>query len=668
MQLTQALHKLQAQILRKIKMKIVLKISFVLLCFITSNFSAQEHLTSLGANINLIHHNPSKSPDKNYLNKIAAVSDTLPFFEDFYYAPNSPFPSGNHWTDSSVYVNTGFAIAPPSIGVGTFDGLNRKGYPYNISAPAAVSYAADTLTSRSINLYTQSSYVYSPADSIGLTFLYQRQGFGENPYASDSLILDFYKPLYPVVNGTVTTYGYWFRVWSTRGLNNPPSYDSAFKRAFIRIVDTAYFHDGFKFRFRNKSNGSGNVDHWHVDYINLKKNYSRTDTVYNEVAFGYMPRPILKNYSSMPYYQYNSLEMGSKFSNFIRNNNVGATKNTNYEYSILNSAGAVLSNYGSGSSNTGNANPFATRGWDSVLTHKNPPVNYTFTPMTDTCYFYVKHVIGSTPDAWRYNDTIYQRLEFNNFYAYDDGSAEAAYYLNQPSSKMALRYTLNVTDTVRALDIFFTPFYDGNLVQGSTFRMYIWSDGGGKPGTVIRKDSLMLPKYLKVGHNQLPRYFFTSPVILGPGTYYFGIQQSSNQPLYLGIDRNFDHSNALYYDVIGYWQQSAIKGSMMIHPIVGPAAHALVGINETQQLPEQGLIKIYPNPANEKITVVSSRLNPNTDYIIELYNILGSQIINTTLTNGIGELTVSDYPAGLYFVVLKQNNSVLSQQKLIITR
>lgn len=631
------------------------------------NSFAQEFIAPLKGNLNLYHYN-LKPQQKNASQKLTAVNDTLPFFEDFYYAPNSPFPTNKHWMDSSVYVNTGFGIAPPSIGVATFDGLNKQGYPYNITAPTQVSYAADTLTSRTINLYTQSSYTFSPADSLGLTFLYQRQGFGENPFASDSLIVDFYKPLYPVISGTNTTYGYWFRVWSTRGLNTPPTADSAFKRAFIRITDTAYFHDGFKFRFRNKSNGSGNVDHWNVDYINLKKNYYRTDTVYNEVAFGYMPRPILKNYSSMPYYQYNSLEMGSKFSNFIRNNNVGVTKNTNYEYSVLNSAGTVLSNYGGSASNTGNANPFVTRGWDSVLTHKNPPVNYTFTPMTDSCYFYVKHVISSTPDVWRYNDTIYQRLEFNNFYAYDDGSAEAAYYLNQPGSKTALRYTLNVTDTVHALDIFFDPFIDGNLVTNSTFRMYIWNDGGGKPGTVVRRDSAMLPRYLKLGRNQMPRYFFTSPVILGPGTYYFGMQQTSNQPLYVGMDRNFDHSNALYYDVSGYWQNSAIKGSLLIHPIVGPTIRAAVGINEIKSTPKEGLIKVYPNPANEQITVTANGLNEKNNYKIELYNTIGSLVKTEEFTNGKVLLNISELQAGLYFVVLKENNTTLSQQKFLITR
>lgn len=653
----------------KNKMNRLVKISFILLCFISGNSFAQEALKPLGGNINLIHYNPGQSLDKNYLNKVAAVNDTLPFFEDFYYAPNSPYPTGNHWTDSSVYINTGFALAPPSIGVASFDGLNRKGYPYNLSASPVVSAAADTLTSKPFNLLTQSGYTFSPADSIGLTFLYQKAGFGENPEVNDSLILEFYKPLYPVVTGTVTNYGYWFMVWSKRGTNSPTVGDSTFKRAFVRIKDTAYFHDGFKFRFRNKATTSGSVDHWHLDYINLKKNYFLTDTVYNEVAFGYMPRPILKNYSSMPYYQYNASEMGLKFSNFIRNNAVGVVKNTNYEYSIHDASGTMLSSYGAGASNTGNANPFVTRGWDSVLTHKNPPVNYTLSPMTDSTFFYVKHVISSNPDVWKYNDTIYQRLEFNNYYAYDDGSAEAGYYLNQPGAKTAVRYSINVTDTLHAMDIYFDPIVEGNLVQAFSFRMYVWEDGGGQPGIVKLKDSLVYPKYLQIGHNKMPRYFLTSPLILSPGTtYYFGVQQTSSQKMNIGFDRNFNHSNTLFYDVTGTWQQSAIPGSIMIHPVMGPAARALVGINETANQPKEGLIKVYPNPANDKLFIATSGLEKQNTYEIELYSVLGTQLQSTVLENGQTELNLQEYAAGLYFVVLKQNNTFLSQQKFIISR
>lgn len=642
----------------------ITKIFIVFVCLFSGNFLvAQEKLIPLQANINLIHYQPDLNRYNNSLSKISSANDTLPFFEDFYYAPNSPFPSATHWTDSSVYISTGYGYAPPSIGVATFDGVNKKGYPYRITAQSSTSSAADTLTSKPISLFAQSGYTYSPADSIAMTFLYQRQGLGENPQTNDSLILEFYKPLYPVTSGTVTNYGKWFRSWFSRGNDNPPDYDSTFNRAFIRINDTAYFHDGFRFRFRNKATGAGIPDNWNLDYISIKKNYFKTDTVYDEVALGYMPRPVLKNYSAMPYYQFTPTEMGSKFSCFIRNNGT-SQKNTNYEYAIIDASGAVLSSYGAGASNTDNVKPFLHRGWDSVPAHCNPPISYTFSPMTDSTHFYIKHAVGTTPDQWRYNDTIYQKLEFNNFYAYDDGSAEAAYFLNRPSSKSALRFTLNTTDTLRALDLYFVPFIDGHLVQQSSFRMCVWSDGGGKPGTVIMKDSLMYPKYLQFGRNNIPRYFFTGSMILAPGTYYAGIVQSSNMPLYMGFDRNFEHKNALYYDVSGFWKPSEIPGSIMMHPVLGPQARALVGVSEIKP-GNEGRVKIYPNPAGDQVYISAEGVSRNC--AVELYSVLGNRVYSGILENGYTGINTSELSAGIYFVLLKENTAILSRTKIIIS-
>lgn len=649
------------------------KIFFITAIFISLKLSAQEFIKAPGGNINLFYGPALKPLSTNPHQKIAAVSDTLPFFEDFYYAPNSAYPSGNHWVDSSVYINSGFAIAPPSIGVATFDGLNKKGYPYNIAATAIISAPADTLTSRPINLYTKGTYTFSPVDSVGISFHYQAGGFGENPTSNDSLILELYKPLKPVISGTNTLYGAWTRVWSVRGSNSIPINDTIFKRAFVRISDTAYFHDGFRFRFRNRATGAGSADHWHVDYISLKTNLFKTDTSYNDVTFGYMPRHILKNYSVMPFNQYQASEMGTKFSNFIRNNAIGPkadslilTRNVNYEYSIYSSNMTLLNNYGA--LNAANVRPFWSHGWMKAASHANPPLSYTINPLTDSTFFIIKHIVNTTPDIWRYNDTIVEKLPFNNYYAYGDGSAESVYYHNTYGAKDAIRITLNVTDTLRALDIFFDPFIDGNIVKSSQFRMYLWQNSSGQPGTILRRDSAMKPIYLDHGYNKIPRYFFTTPMILSPGTYFVGMQQITNQPLYVGFDRNVDHKSALFYDVGSGWTQSAIKGSLMIHPVFGEANKALVGIQEQVTKSKEGFIKVYPNPANDKLFISAADLNNRDHYTLELYSLLGNKLADVAVENTTTELNLNDYAAGIYFVTLKQNNQPIANQKFIISR
>ena len=102
-------------------MKMIAKIFFVLMLTLSFEAGAQEYIKAPGGNLNLFYNNPAQKKISNHTQKITAISDTIPFFEDFYYAPNSPYPTGNHWTDSTVFINSGFAISPPSIGVATFD-------------------------------------------------------------------------------------------------------------------------------------------------------------------------------------------------------------------------------------------------------------------------------------------------------------------------------------------------------------------------------------------------------------------------------------------------------------------------------------------------------------------------------------------------------------------
>src|SRR4051812_46365642 len=128
-----------------------------IICFILlgSTFAfSQERLEPLHGNIQLIYNQPrNQNLNSNFLQKtMAETNDSIPYFEDFAYASYSPFPSAKKWVDSSVCINTGFAIAPPTIGVATFDGLDKNGYPYLMAAGPNVSGPADTLISKPLNL------------------------------------------------------------------------------------------------------------------------------------------------------------------------------------------------------------------------------------------------------------------------------------------------------------------------------------------------------------------------------------------------------------------------------------------------------------------------------------------------------------------------------------
>lgn len=585
---------------------------YLLTCFFSIVLiKAQEYTLPLFTNINYFTFSNSNKHFTTTL-KTTSVSLALPFFDDFHYADKQVYPDIKKWSDSSVYINFGYAKYPISFGVATFDGLNKKGWPYKNIQSATASEPADTLRSQPINLLNAGSYTYTPADSIALVFYYQRMGNGDNPEADDSLILDFFKPAQNLWQNVV---------WAITGSNIAPVNDSSFIKVHIYITDTAYFHDGFRFRFRNKATPVGSVDHWHLDYIKLDKNLFTTDTIVDDAAFYYLSSSLLKNYSAMPYKHFLPSEMATYIDNFIKNNNKYTTKNVNYQFNIYDANQNFLYNYNGGSANV-------APGKDTVTVHKKPVFAYTITP-SDTTRFYTKHFINTVPDTWAYNDTVTQCTPLTNYFAYDDGQAELGYYLKFYGTQVALRYTLNVTDTLRAMDIFFIPVNSYNISGKNIFRMCVWSNLAGQPGSLIYRDSLMSPKFLDWGYNKLPRYELTTPLVLPPGTYFFGLQAyppSSQYSVTIGWDVNYNHSNDTYYNSTGTWYPSSVKGSLMIHPVLGDSAKA-VGIKDIETDFSKSGFNIFPNPFEINH---SNQLNIHTNYKdqydIKIFNLLGQEI------------------------------------------
>ncbi|MBM3455220.1 MAG: hypothetical protein FJX80_08740, partial [Bacteroidetes bacterium] len=187
-----------------------------------------------------------------------------------------------YWLDESVYWNHRFAIDPRSVGVATFDGLDKNGNPYQYGS-ISPNYA-DALTSKTIDLST-----FGASDSIYLSFLYQPQGFGDEPENSDSLIVEFYQ-----ANGAN-----WERVWSVEGSPTHP-----FKAATIPVLDSEYFTNGFKFRFRNYGSLAGALDHFHIDYVHLRSLSYASDTLFKDFAFSYPITSLLDKYTSVPWDHY----------------------------------------------------------------------------------------------------------------------------------------------------------------------------------------------------------------------------------------------------------------------------------------------------------------------------------------------------------------------------
>lgn len=648
----QRLWIIQSQINDLIMNAYILNRIFILL-FICSAGIAQEQLRPLSSNINLPEIQSKKSTQK-----AAAITPiNLPFFDDFSYAYKTPYPSANNWIDSNAYINTNFPIAPITMGVATFDGLNKKGYPYSINAPVSFSGPADYLTSKPINLEATSTNTYSPADSIYVSFYYQAEGNGEAPEPNDSLCLDFYKP----------NQKKWKKVWGVKGYN-PSAVDTNFRRVRLAIADTAYCDSLFQFRFRNKATTSGSLDHWHIDYVQVKQNYFINDTILDDVSYAYRSTSFLKNYYAMPYRQYNeALERAPGFHNLFRSN-FNVPKFSVYDYKVTTETGTVIPSdpYGTFATGISPYSPSQNQGYytgnaaNPVFTYSGSLLPAT---LTDSTFYTIQHVISTSGDLYKSNDTLVHVQHFKNYYAYDDGSAEVGYYLNTYGAKTAVRFTLNTIDTLKSVRIYFDPIINGSAIMASSFRVIVWDAGSGVPGNIIYKDSLTNPVYLSGNYYTIPTYNLTSCLPLPVGTYYIGIQQTTNQPLNIGFDKNTDHRDALYYDISGSWNQSTIRGSLMINPVMGCTYPLFVGIKETEQ---NNKVAVSPNPAQNTI-VVSYSGNQLENITLEILTSLG-QLVYTKKINSNEAIDISALSNGLYFIHLKGSNLNVSSQKLIISR
>jgi hypothetical protein len=553
-------------------------------------------------------------------------------------------------------VNTGFPIAPPSIGVATFDGLNKNGYPYNPTlANLQLSYKADTLTSRPINLkVTATSQTLQPTDNVALSFYYQIGGRGDYPESSDSLVLDFYNP---------TQRSWSNAVWSKAGPNNPNYNDTIFKRVFLWIKNTDFLKDSFQFRFRNYATTNGDFDHWNIDYIYLDKNRdSILDTAYYDIAFAGMPGPFLKNYSAMPHEQYTPGEMASNASVRIRNNyfqSVSFSYNYNMLYDKTNNlVSSYVDNY--------TVAPFNSSGYVNIQTISNPQIGKAFSNVDQNLDFPIRHAVslaGGSGQFFDGNDTLIQYQRLRNYYAFDDGAAEAGYYILGTGGKMAVKIYLNNPDEILGARIYFANV--GNISLTQSFSLCVWASTGFSPGNLILSDTFQV-KYKNYGFKEVPEYTLRVPQslrTLQPGTYFVGFKQGVQSGINVGLDLNYDHHNSLYFDSGSGWTQSQIYGSVMIQPVFGSWNGIPMAIEEST-IGEPKNSAVYPNPANDYLIIQTPH---SKNAVLQVYNATGACVLQEPMPSEKHTAIISSLPDGVYFLRINDNGNTVYQQKIIIS-
>lgn len=597
---------------------------FIILVFAGDALS-QEIVTGLFSNPGLT------SAEVHAKLKSSKGSDTLslPFIDDF--SDTYPYPSEKRWEDNFVFINNTFSETQITKGVATFDCLDQFGKLYEEAGTGL--FEADKLTSKHIDL------ALTPADSVYFSFLYEAGGVADMPETNDSLTLNFWAPEEQK----------WYCIWRAKGEST-----AGFRQVMIPVVSTRYLKKGFRFRFTNYASLSGvntepskagNADQWNVDYIRVYSGRNISDTIFRDVAVTRPLRSLLKNYEAMPWDQFLQayLTEMNGYATLRYKNNEDSTRNVLRYVSIYD----VYKNKVSRLVNCGNQNidPFAfvTSALD---------LTYTFSSgSTDSALFLVKAFL-ETKNSYdpRDNDTIRFYQYFTDYFAIDDGTAEAGYGLNGQGSRnamAALRFRSYIADSVSAIRFCFNDAY-ANANQRA-FDIMVWSDDNGKPGTLLgsTEGSVAAPGQQ---NNGFVTYRFDTPIPV-TGYFWVGWRQLSETFLNTGLDLNTDPGSRQYYWINGSWQLSQAPGVIMMRPVMTGKGSASSSENNNLY---NNLYRIYPNPTTGTMTLQASD-DVTEDVVIDIYNLQGTRVITLP---GTPAPDVSMLSPGYYVMIIRTRKGV----------
>jgi len=573
----------------------------------------------------------------------AGILDTLdlPFFDDF--SRNQGYPDPKLWSDVFAFINNSYPDDPVSIGVATLDAIDNSG---RLNGDSDIPFESDFLTSMPLNLD------YTGQNDTWLSFFYQPQGYGDEPEPGDSLTVEFYAPVSKK----------WKSVWSKEGHPVIP-----FTQIWIQVADTSYFHTGFRFRFKNyaslpKSQSfqgyDSNADHWNIDYVQLDKGRSQSDSSIKDVSMITNLSSILKSYESVPWRHFpkaylTEIQPSLKIS--YRNNDIIIRNVTRFlEIKDLISGSALYSLSGGAV----NVEAGAKHEYEFLFTYPFDENN------NDSLILSIKSFLVTDEDDYKWNDTVIRYQIFNNYYAYDDGTAEAGYGLSgegTSSAALAYRFKTYNKDTLRSVKMYFNQSLD-NISQ-VYFKLAVWDHDVNNdcPGNLIYSMSGYRPEY----YHELNKYYsYTFDTLLVVSEiFYVGWIQTTPVLLNVGFDRNNNNRNKIFYNLGQEWSNSSFNGSLMIRPVLGKRSGLPVSSNRLTGKE----VHVFPNPASDFIRIEIPSYSGNNSITINIFNLQGRLVYQSSIVSN-ENIPVQHLAPGMYLIRAEIPGLGIYNSKLLITR
>lgn len=122
---------------------------------------------------------------------------------------------------------------------------------------------------------------------------------------------------------------------------------------------------------------------------------------------------------------------------------------------------------------------------------------------------------------------------------------------------------------------------------------------------------------------------------------------NSNQTINYSFTDNDYRGNIAYYQL----KQTDYNGNATLFNISSANCYATV---ETS-------VSVYPNPFSTYATIEINDASPDNIYVLRIYNALGTEVMNTIITDQNTTLETSNFTTGLYsYIVYKNGTNILS--------
>ncbi len=561
----------------------------------------------------------------------------------------------SYWLDSNAYRNDWYAINPWSLGVVTFDGLNANGFPYAINS--STRGYGDYLTSKPIDLSS-----VEKKDSVYFSFLYQPKGNGDAPenittgtlLQHDSLCLQFYN----------LNLNKWVSIWGATpeaDFNKFSIQSKSFTKVHIPLIDTAFFKKGFQFRFVNYGDLSGDLDHFHIDYVKLRKFSGVSDTNFQDFALMYPVNSFLKKYQSIPFDHFLNASndvLNDSVKIVVRNGSLKDQNTLDGNVKVIENGKEISQTTINSALLPGNNLNYLAQS-TNVSYHDFPrKLSWTKNKSIDSAIFNIKVAVPAPFTNDPTNDTCYSKLELKDYYAYDDGSAELAYGLKSNQAETAYQFSIYEQDTLIGLSICFVPTVEDKSAKN--FSIVVRENNNGSPGNILYEDGNLNLRTVRYGKNRnefKSFYFVDFKGVTIKDSFFIGLRQFDQDWLNIGLDVNTNSLKNLFYTIgDNVWQKSSlgINGSLMMRPIFKSKYNKSLDISN--KLLSNKVI-IYPNPTSYSFQLDNSFISNHFELldvngrVINSFQYLGNPIDVSFLNNGV--YIVREGKTGATFKLIK---------------